>query len=605
MDRKGIAILVTTFALLLAWMVVVKKVIAPDKPPVPGATNLVVHASTNLSATSNAAVTLPTPATAVALSNQPPVLSATAPEQTLTLENDKIRAVFTSHGGGLKYVELKDYPAHVTKKKDGLAPELASLNKHAFLPAFTHANSPALMGDGEFTITKTPTGVQAVKNLAGGIRVVKDFAVSTNYILNASVRIENTGSQPVLLPEQELVIGTGAPMDPYETGDQQGAFWFNGESAAHLGLGQFVQGGVFGMGGTPISQVEVGSSNVVWAAIHNRFFALVAVPSAPAEKAIVRDFALPAPSREQLAADGKLNPKPKAYQAALIYPAETLAAGHTLEQKFNVYAGPKEYFTLSQLDPQLDLVMDFSGFKGFFAKALLLSLNAIHHFIPSYGWSIIAITVIIKALFWPLTAASTRSMKRMQAIQPQLKALKDKYKDNPTKLNEQTLRVMKENKVNPAAGCLPMLIQMPVFIGFFFMLRTAIELRGASFLWVSDLSQPDTLFVIPGLGFLPFLGINGVGLPINLLPIIMGCTSLYLASLTPPSPQMDPAQQKMMKYMPVFFTLFLYNYSSGLTLYWTVQNLITVLQNKLTKMNDDKGTATPVTPVRLNGGKRA
>jgi len=162
---------------------------------------------------------------------------------------------------------------------------------------------------------------------------------------------------------------------------------------------------------------------------------------------------------------------------------------------------------------------------------------------------------------------------------------------------------MKENKVNPAAGCLPMLIQFPVFIGFFFMLRTAIELRGESFLWAADLSQPDTLFVIPGLGFIPFLGVQGVGLPFNLFPILMGMTSLYLASLTPPSPQMDPAQQKMMKYMPVFFVAFLYNYSSGLTLYWTVQNLITVLQTKYTKMNDssDSRGSGGVTVVKARG----
>ena len=603
MDRKGIAILVVTFALLLAWVPLVNR-FYPTKPPVPRATNQVAGtAASPVAATSNGAVALPAIPVASLPTNLPPTLSATSPEQTLVLENGKIRAVFTSHGGGLKYVELKDYPARIAKKKDGDIVELASLNKRAFLPAFTHANSPALTGDGEFALTKTATGVQAVKSLPGGIRVVKDFAVSTNYILNATVRIENTGGQAVALPVQELVVGTGAPMDEHETGDQQGAFWFNGEKAAHLAAGQFVQGGFLGLGGSPVPQIEVGSSNVVWTAVHNRFFALIAVPTTPAERAIVRDFALPRPSREQLEADGKLNPKPQAYQAALIYPAANLAAGQALEQKFHVYAGPKEYFTLSQLDPQLDLVMDFSGFTGFFAKGLLLSLNAIHHFIPSYGWSIIAITVIIKGLFWPLTAASTRSMKRMSAIQPQLKAIRDKYKDNPAKLNEQTLRVMKENKVNPAAGCLPMLIQMPVFIGFFFMLRTAIELRGEHFLWVADLSQPDTLFVIPGLGFLPFLGINGVGLPINLLPILMGCTSLYLASLTPPSPQMDPAQQKMMKYMPVFFTLFLYNYSSGLTLYWTVQNLITVLQNKVTKMNDSKTIITP--PAKLNGGKRA
>jgi YidC/Oxa1 family membrane protein insertase len=135
------------------------------------------------------------------------------------------------------------------------------------------------------------------------------------------------------------------------------------------------------------------------------------------------------------------------------------------------------------------------------------------------------------------------------------------------------MEFMKENKVNPMGGCLPMLLQMPVFIGFFYMIRSAIELRGASFLWVTDLSRSDTLF---------YLG----GLPFNLLPVLMGATMLWQAHLTPPSPGMDPMQQKMLRYMPLIFVVFLYNFSAGLTLYWTVQNLLTILQTKLTRTRE-------------------
>jgi YidC/Oxa1 family membrane protein insertase len=213
-----------------------------------------------------------------------------------------------------------------------------------------------------------------------------------------------------------------------------------------------------------------------------------------------------------------------------------------------------------------------------------LSLNGLHHFIPSYGWSIVVITILIKALFWPLTAISARSMKKMQAMQPELAAMKEKYKDDPRKFQEKNLELMKKHGVNPAAGCLPMLIQFPVFIGFIFMVRTAIELRGESFLWAADLSQPDTLFVIPY-----------VGIPFNLFPLLMMGTSLWVSSLTPPSPQMDPAQQKMMRFMPIMFVVFFYNNSSGLTLYWTVQNLISVLQTKLTQRS--KNTAKSPVPA--------
>jgi len=213
-------------------------------------------------------------------------------------------------------------------------------------------------------------------------------------------------------------------------------------------------------------------------------------------------------------------------------------------------------------------------------------MNGLHALGLSYGFTIVAITVIIKTAFWPLTQASTRSMKRMQALQPQIKALQEKYKDDAVKMQKKMSELWKEHKVNPAAGCLPMLIQLPIFFGFYTMLRSAIELRGASFLWACDLSQPDTVFIIPGLGFIPILGIPGVGFPLNPLPLIMGATQLWQMRLTPPSPGVDPMQQKMMQYMPLMFLFILYPYSSGMTLYWTVQNLLTIAQMKLTKAKD-------------------
>jgi YidC/Oxa1 family membrane protein insertase len=198
-----------------------------------------------------------------------------------------------------------------------------------------------------------------------------------------------------------------------------------------------------------------------------------------------------------------------------------------------------------------------------------------------YGWTIVLITVIIKVLFWPLTAAATRSMKRMQVLAPEMKALKEKYKDDMQKFTQKQWELYRKHKVSPMSGCLPMAIQMPVFIGFFTMIRSAIELRGARFLWIADLSKPDTLFMIPGTHF-----------PFNLLPLLMGGSMLWQSHLTPPSPGMDPAQAKIMRYMPLMFLVFLYSYSSGLALYWTVNNVLTVVQTKLTKMNQ-----APVSPV--------
>jgi len=317
------------------------------------------------------------------------------------------------------------------------------------------------------------------------------------------------------------------------------------------------------------------------------------MPKEPAQEIVAWSVNLPRPSEDEIPPNQRNASPPKGLEAIFVYPPATIAPGQSVERQFNFFAGPKEYRTLAHIGNRfqnnVDLVMGFGGFFGFFSKALLLGMNWLHNtFKLGYGWTIIGITIIIKVLFWPLTQASTRSMKRMQALQPQMKALQAKYKDDPAKMNKKLMEFMKENKVSPLGGCLPMMLQMPVFIGFFYMIRSAIELRGASFLWVRDLSKPDTLFYIPGTSF-----------PFNLLPLLMGATMLWQSHLTPPSPGMDPTQQKMMRYMPLIFLFMLYNYSSGLALYWTVQNLLSILQTKLTRSAAAAAAPPPsvLTPV--------
>ncbi|MBN8247983.1 MAG: membrane protein insertase YidC, partial [Verrucomicrobia bacterium] len=552
MDRKGIAILVGALALMLSWTWVINQIYPPTVRP-PGATN---GPGTNLPVTApslSPASVSPTVAPGPVAAVPPATLLSAAPGRTLRLENDQVRATITSQGGGLRFVDLKEYPATVgcrTKDK-ALASEPASLNQPAFLPAFVHADAAELGPAADFQLSESNGVVRAQRTLTNGVRVTKEYRIASNYVFAVTLRYENTGKAPAALPGRELVVGTASSQDPTETAEWLGAHWYNGSDTTVVNQGWFANRTLGCLPGTPRTEYVSGTSNVVWAAANNRFFAMITVPEKPAEQIVVRDYPLPKPTAAQLGANGSLNPDPRAYQAAFILPLPLLAPGAVVEQHFSLYAGPKEYFTLSRMQNNLEAVMDLNGFTGFFAKGLLLSLNGLHNFIPSYGWSIIALTVIIKGLFWPLTALSTRSMKRMQAIQPELQAIREKYKADPARVQEKTLECMKRHKVNPAAGCLPMLIQFPVFIGFFFMLRTAIELRGAEFLWVCNLSAPDTLFTIPGLGWVPFLGVSGVGLPFNLLPLLMGATSLWMAHLTPVSPQMDPAQQKIMKYMPV------------------------------------------------------
>jgi YidC/Oxa1 family membrane protein insertase len=246
------------------------------------------------------------------------------------------------------------------------------------------------------------------------------------------------------------------------------------------------------------------------------------------------------------------------------------------------------------LQNHADLAMNFgTGFAGFwgigsfFAKILLLLMNWLHGLLPaiSYGWIIVLLTVLLRAFFFPFTAASMRSMKKMQALAPEVKALKEKYADDPQKFTQKQMELWRKNNVSPMSGCLPMLIQMPVFLGFFTMIRSAIELRGAHFLWVADLSKPDTLFLIPGLDF-----------PFNLLPLLMVGVMVWQAHLQPVSPGVDPSQQKMMRYMPLIFLVFLYNYSAGMALYMTISTLAGIVQIRLIKNIPTSPAVSPLTP---------
>jgi YidC/Oxa1 family membrane protein insertase len=597
MDRKSIIILICSFVLLMVWYPMLNKLYPPKPLP---QTNALARASNQLALSTNAAS--PAALSANTNANASPAVPAavpaartTVPEQLLVVTNQNGYYTFTSRGGGLKLIELQNYPDTIACGKNTKVHETnyASLNTRAPIPILALVNGEALEGDGHFDLKPLADGVRAEKILPSGLSLVKEFHLGTNYLFIAKIRLENTSTNAIFLAKQEWNIGTATPLSIYDPGTAVGAFWYNGTAAEHIQEGWFANRTLGCIPGTPRTEFQGGANNVVWAAVHNQFFALAVVPKDPAPGIVSRRIELPPPSPETLAQESKAVRQPVGYQTALVYPSGALAPGQSMEKIFTVYAGPKEYNTLAKIGLEmkndLDAVMDFGGFFGFFAKMLLLSMRGLVSFGLTYGWAIVIITVIIKLLFWPLTLASTRSMKRMQTLQPQMKELQNKYKDDPKKQQQKLMEFYKEHKINPVGSCLPILLQIPVFFGFYRMLQSAIELRGATFLWACDLSKPDTIL---------FLG----GFPINPFPLIMGVTMLYQARLTPASPGMDPAQQKIMKYMPLMFMVFLYNMSAGLTLYWTVQNLLTIVQTKVTSPGQDpadaKKNALPANPPR-------
>jgi len=235
-------------------------------------------------------------------------------------------------------------------------------------------------------------------------------------------------------------------------------------------------------------------------------------------------------------------------------------AGETKSIKFSFYAGPSDYFAAKSQVTEREVFG--TGFFAAMGRFLFLALSYIHRLIPNWGWAIIILTLIVKAVFFPLTRKSLRSMKALQKLRPYLQDVQKKYKDNPQQMQKELMNLYKEYNINPFGGCLPMFIQFPIFIGFFIALRNSVFLRGAPFiLWIQDLSVADTLVRISGF-------------PINLLPIIMAAASFYQQRLTP----QEPSQKAMTYMMPIMFLFLFYNFSSGLLLYWTTMNIAGVVE---------------------------
>ncbi len=601
MDRKSFIILALCGALFLLWAYLTPRLYPPS--PTPAGTNLVATSTNGGTATSVSTSTNP-----AAQLNPPKGFTQPAPnspEETLVLSNSLVRATFTSHGGGIKMVDLLQHRESVTCRSKKGTNRPVSLNGPAPAPILALAGDDSLVGDGVYRLSRfTPApptgtnataaalpsqGVRAEKLLSNGVFVVKEFTLGADYLFTARVRFENRGTAALALPPQSWMVGAATPLNAQDNEQSVGLAWSDGKGMEQAANPYFENRSFFGcIPGTPLSHHTVTNRAVHWAAAKNQFFFISLMPEVPGSGITTTKFMLPPPSREDLEADATMRTNQFAFNVVMTQPATNIAAGGVLERTFHIYAGPKEYRRLERLAEEMknkiSLLMEF-GWFGLFSQILLASMNGLNALGLSYALSIIVITVIIKLLFWPLTQASTRSMKRMQALQPQMKAIQEKYKDDPVKMNKKVMEFMREHKVSPLGGCLPVLLQVPVFIGFFQMVRTAIELRGASFLWACDLSRSDTIFVIPGINF-----------NVNPLPLLMGLTMFWQARLTPPAPGMDPVQQKMMKYFPLVFLFILYDYSAGLTLYWTVQNLLSIAQTKLTRISEEKKGTDPAKP---------
>jgi YidC/Oxa1 family membrane protein insertase len=286
----------------------------------------------------------------------------------------------------------------------------------------------------------------------------------------------------------------------------------------------------------------------------------------------------------------------KRYEFSVIMPLEDEAAQ---SDRYVLYLGPLEYNELKSLGLNLEkLIMSSSGYERLFRPfsiAILVALKFMQRFIPNWGLVIVVFSILIKLLLYPLTHKSYTSMKKMQQIQPLMAELREKYKNDPQRLNREMMKLYKEYGVNPMGGCLPMLLQMPLLIGLFIVFRSTIELRGAEFIWwIKDLSKPDVIFTLPF--SLPFYGNH-----VSVLPLAMGL-SMFLQQK---SSMQDPRQKAMAYFMPIFFVLLFNSFPSGLNLYYTLFNLLTVVQQKFIKTEPVEIKPVEKKKGRGRKGKRA
>ena len=556
MDKKTILVVIGCIVALLGWQALINRMY----PPKPKAARPTVAAVTHAAPPAEAPKSAKQPAepakeTVVGAEELRPA------EQIVTLANEYIRVEFTSWGGGVRSVELLKHKANGSGH--------VVLNGKEFVPALALKGVANAGPDTAFLLEQpAPNTVAMKRHTRTGLEITKTFTLSDAYLVNGTIEIARTPQSGEPLPTAvELVIGTATPANAKEPPDLLTANWLMGDKIQSRGLKQITKNADKGL------TSEMLDSR--WGAVKNQFFTMILTPATNAVAIEYQQVELTPP------ADWQAKQLPHGVSAALKFPSTSLTANTTQRYEFTWYAGPKEYERLEALRGRQEEVMQF-GFWGMISVVLLKSMKFFYKLIPNYGIAIIIITILIKILFWPIQAKSIKSMKAMQKFQPLMNKLREKYKDDAQRLNTEMMKLYKEHKINPFAGCLPMLVQIPVFFALFAMLRSAVELRGASFLWIKDLSQPDTIAHV-------------LGFPLNPLPIAMGVSMIWQMKITPQTG--DPKQQQMMMFMPLMMLFFFYSSSSGLVLYWTVQQFLSIAQQWWSMRQMDSVTVVSARPL--------
>ena len=452
--------------------------------------------------------------------------------ETLTkVETPLFIAVFTSIGGGVKSFKLKHYRLTIDEDAEPLdiASEVAGST-----PFQTRINMPGLPGQPAF-VNFTPSKESLFVGENDSSDLVYTYSAPSGLTVKKKYTI--TGTRYALKTTITVTNSSGAPQKGLTTTDIVSLYELDDYAYYHQGPLRMVKDEVERQDLEPSE--ESGKSALKWLGLEDKYFLLSFIPD-----------------EEKLVHWSSVVPSVNTARVSLGLPFELTHGGST-SFGYTAYIGPKEYDRLVAAEPDLVEAIEF-GFFSFMAKPFLVTLNFLERYVMNYGLAIIALTCIIKILFHPLTNYSMRSMKAMQKINPQMVALKEKYKDDKNRMNKELMGLYKRYKVNPLSGCLPMILQLPVFIALYEVFYVAIELRHAPFfLWILDLSAKDPYYVTP---------------------VLMGISMFIQQKLTPTA--MDPMQAKMMLFLPIILTYVFLSFPAGLVIYWLVNNVLSIIQQQ-------------------------
>jgi YidC/Oxa1 family membrane protein insertase len=488
------------------------------------------------------------------------------------VETKTLSVLLSTSGGAVKSWRLKDYIVDGRRAVDIVAPVPTGTPAGLAVPLTAGGDAGLPVPETE-EVNRTSLAVDKKDDEGtivfsridpNGLRADKRIRFrGEGYVVDIELRFRNEGGAELEV-EPKIVWGPGfheSRDQGKEAAQREPTTWLNGSRATDSPKAL--------KPGAP----KVYKGVVGWTALQDQYFAAALIPESKGMDAFT-----------EVSADGQP-------WVGLKGGLTTLSPGQETTLRIKAYGGPKEIQLLAAAAPDLDRLVDMGWFLygswpfidyGLARPALYL-LRLLRHITGNYGTAIILLTVVVKAATFPLTQKSLRSMQAMQALQPKIQAIREKYKNNRQKQNEELAALMRRHKVSGAAGCLPVLVQMPVFVGLYNALSNAIDLWQARFLWVKDLSAPEHgLFSLPQ--EIPFLG----GVDIRLLPLLMGLTQFLQMKLSPTGA--DPVQMAMMTYtMPVFLTFIFYGFPSGLVLYWLCFNVLQIGQQYLLNKAQAKG----------------